>query len=431
MKIHELKRDLSDGKLDVTLEKIYGSSAAAVQRERYLAAVDSFMGLYPNRENIDIFSSPGRTEIGGNHTDHQHGCVLAAAINLDVIAVVAFHDEKVIRVKSKGHDMDVIELGSLGVQGEEYGTSAAIIRGIAAKFTEMGANIGGFDAYTTSDVLSGSGLSSSAAFETLLGTIIDERYNGPKAGAVEIAKIGQYAENIYFGKKSGLMDQMASSVGGLVFIDFNNTENPMIKRLDCDFERLGYSLCITDTKGSHADLIDDYSSIPFEMSRIAAYFGETHLRTVDEKDFLAELPELRGKVSDRAILRAAHFFNDNKNAVEETAALENDNIDKFLELVGQSGNSSYKLLQNIYSCKRPQEQGLALGIWASERVLNGRGAVRVHGGGFAGTIQAFVPRELESEYRTEMDRIFGAGSCKALRIRSYGGIKITADKDGE
>lgn len=424
MNISELERKISDGGYDKAFEKIYGADAVGTQRERYLGAVVEFKKLYPNRVEAEIFSAPGRSEVGGNHTDHQHGCVLAAAVDLDVIGVVAFHDEDVIRLKSEGHDANEVKLGSPGVQSGEYGTSDAIIRGVAARFTELGAKIGGFDAYTTSNVLSGSGLSSSAAFENLLGTIIDVHYNGGKAGAVEIAKIGQYAENVYFGKKSGLMDQMVSSVGGFVFIDFKDTENPKIKKVNCDFEKAGYRLCITDTKGSHADLIDDYSAVPAEMNAVAAYFGKPYLREVDEEEFIRALPELRGKLSDRVVLRAAHFFNDNKNAKDEAAALEAGDFARFLEIVKRSGDSSYKLLQNIYSCHKPEEQGLSVGLWASERILRGRGAVRVHGGGFAGTIQAFVPVEAAEEYRAELDRIFGAGSCRALRVRPVGGVAV-------
>lgn len=424
MKISEIIQKISAGGYDAALEKLYGAEVVEAQRARYLRAVEEFQKLYPTREEAEIFSAPGRSEVGGNHTDHQHGCVLAAAVNLDVIAVVSFHEEGVIRLKSEGHEADSVSLGDLSVQSSESGGSQAIIRGVAARFAELGAKPGGFDAYTTSDVLSGSGLSSSAAFENLLGTIIDIHYNGGKAGAVEIAKIGQYAENVYFGKKSGLMDQMVSSVGGFVFIDFSDTENPLIKKIDFDFAKAGYRLCITDTKGSHADLIDDYSAVPNEMTAVAAHFGKPYLRAVDEADFIAALPELREKLSDRAVLRAAHFFNDNKNATDEAAALEAGDFAKFLEIVRSSGDSSYKLLQNIYSCRKPEEQGLAIGLWASGRVLGNRGGVRVHGGGFAGTIQAFVPAEIAEEYRAEMDRIFGKGSCLSLRVRPVGGIAL-------
>lgn len=424
MKISEISRKISAGGYDAAFERLYGAEAVEAQRARYLKAVEEFQKLYPNRGEAEIFSAPGRSEVGGNHTDHQHGCVLAAAVNLDVIAVVSFHEEGVIRLKSEGHAADTVKLDDLGVQSAEYGNSQAIIRGVAARFAEMGAKPGGFDAYTTSDVLSGSGLSSSAAFENLIGTMIDIHYNGGKAGAVEIAKIGQYAENVYFGKKSGLMDQMVSSVGGFVFIDFCDTEDPVIKKIDCDFGKAGYRLCITDTKGSHADLIDDYSAVPTEMNAVAAYFGKPYLRGVEESEFISVLPELRKKLSDRAVLRAAHFFNDNKSAKDEAAALESGDFAKFLEIVKKSGDSSYKLLQNIYSCHKPEEQGLSIGLWASGRVLGKRGAVRVHGGGFAGTIQAFVPADISEEYRAEMDRIFGEGSCLSLRVRPVGGVAL-------
>lgn len=424
MKISEISRKISAGGYDAAFERLYGAEAVEAQRARYLKAVEEFQKLYPNRAEAEIFSAPGRSEVGGNHTDHQHGCVLAAAVNLDVIAVVSFHEEGVIRLKSEGHAADTVKLDDLGVQSAEYGKSQAIIRGVAARFAEMGAKPGGFDAYTSSDVLSGSGLSSSAAFENLIGTMIDIHYNGGKAGVVEIAKIGQYAENVYFGKKSGLMDQMVSSVGGFVFIDFSDTEDPVIKKIDCDFGKAGYRLCITDTKGSHADLIDDYSSVPTEMNEVAVYFGKPYLRGVEESEFISALPELRKRLSDRAVLRAAHFFNENKNAKDEAAALESDDFAKFLEIVKKSGDSSYKLLQNIYSCHKPEEQGLSIGLWASGRVLGERGAVRVHGGGFAGTIQAFVPVDIAEEYRAEMDRIFGEGSCLSLRVRPVGGVAL-------
>lgn len=289
----------------------------------------------------------------------------------------------------------------------------------------MGVKISGFDAYTTSDVLSGSGLSSSAAFEVLIGTIIDSHYNHGKAGAVEIAKIGQYAENVYFGKKSGLMDQMVSSVGGLVSIDFHDTENPAIKSFPYDFEKSGYCLCITDTKGSHANLTDDYVSVRSEMESIAEQFGKAILRDVDENEFYSSIPELRKKCSDRAIMRAAHFFAENRRAVLEADALSDENMNCFLELVRQSGDSSATLLQNMYSCSNPTEQAIPLGIMLSKKIIGKSGAVRVHGGGFAGTIQAFVPAEKVNEYSQEMNRIFGDGSCYILRIRPVGGIEIT------
>lgn len=418
---------LCSGNFDFILKTLYGESAVERQRNRYISAIEKFSEIFPERDDIKIYSAPGRTEIGGNHTDHQHGCVLAAAVDLDVIAVVAFHNEGVIRLKSAGHSPNHVNLSDLSVQKKEMGSSSALIRGIASRFHEMGVQISGFDAYTTSDVLSGSGLSSSAAFEVLVGTIIDSYYNHGKAGAVEIAKIGQYAENVYFGKKSGLMDQMVSSVGGLVSVDFHDTENPEIKSFPYDFEASGYCLCVTDTKGSHANLTDDYVAIRTEMESIAAQFGKAFLRGVNENEFYSAIPKLRKKCSDRAVMRAAHFFAENRRAVLETNALSEVNMDYFLELVRQSGESSANLLQNLYSCSQPTEQAISIGIMLSKSILGRNGAVRVHGGGFAGTIQAFVPAEKVNEYSQEMNRIFGDGSCYILRIRPVGGIEITEE----
>lgn len=416
---------LCSGNFDFILKTLYGESAVERQRNRYISAIEKFSEIFPERDDIKIYSAPGRTEIGGNHTDHQHGCVLAAAVDLDVIAVVAFHNEGVIRLKSAGHSPNHVNLSDLSVQKKEMGSSSALIRGIASRFHEMGVQISGFDAYTTSDVLSGSGLSSSAAFEVLVGTIIDSHYNHGKAGAVEIAKIGQYAENVYFGKKSGLMDQMVSSVGGLVSIDFHETENPEIKSFPYDFEASGYCLYVTDTKGSHANLTDDYVAVRSEMESIAAQFGKAILRDVNENEFYSAIPKLREKCSDRAVMRAAHFFAENRRAVLEANALSEGNMNYFLELVRQSGESSANLLQNLYSCSQPTEQAISIGIMLSKSILGRNGAVRVHGGGFAGTIQAFVPAEKVNEYSQEMNRIFGDGSCYILRIRPVGGIEIT------
>ncbi|MBE6855836.1 MAG: galactokinase [Ruminococcus sp.] len=426
MKPKEFIEKIQAGELDEQLKKLYGNSKEALdrQRARYIEATEEFAKLFPQHEEIHIYSAPGRTEVGGNHTDHQHGCVFAGAVNLDVIAVVAFHNEGIIRLKSSGYPQDNVELSDLSVHSDETGKSASIIRGIASKFTEMGAEIGGFDAYTTSDVLSGSGLSSSASFEVLVGTIIDKHYNAGKAGAVEIAKIGQYAENVYFGKGSGLMDQMVSSVGGFVFIDFEDTADPVIKAHSFDFEKAGYKLCITDTKGSHSDLTDDYVSVPTEMKSVAKQFGKEYLRAVDENEFYEKLPQLRENCTDRALMRASHFFSENKRAMYEAQALEKGDINEFLALVNRSGDSSANLLQNLYSCKNPQQQAIPLAIMLSKRVLAESGAVRVHGGGFAGTIQAFVPVEKAEEYSTAMNSLFGEGSCHILRIRPVGGIEI-------
>ncbi len=420
---------IENGCFDDCFRRLYGSSddTLIIQRKRYAEAAAEFERLYPGHDEINVYSAPGRTEVGGNHTDHQHGCVLAAAVNLDVIAIVAANKDGIIRLKSKGYPEDVIELSDLSIHEEEKGKSASIIRGIAARFSEMGVAVGGFDAYTTSDVLSGSGLSSSAAFEVLVGNIIDRRFNSGRAGAVEIAKIGQYAENVYFGKASGLMDQMVSSVGGFVFIDFNDSANPVIESRSFDFEKAGYCLCITDTKGSHSDLTDDYVAVPAEMKSIARALGGEVLRQVDEEAFYEQLPTLRNTLSDRAILRAAHFFDENRRAALEAKTLGNGDIKCFFELVRESGDSSANLLQNLYSCNKPSEQGIPVALMMSRRVLNGKGACRVHGGGFAGTVQAFVPTEDAHKYADEMNRVFGEGSCYLLSIRPVGGVEITAE----
>ena len=424
MDIQKAIQNIENGRFSAIFSRLYGEENEP--KQRYISAIKRFAELYPERQDIRIFSAPGRTEIGGNHTDHQHGCVLAAAVNLDIIGVVSFHEDGVIRVKSEGYDAFSVDLKSVFDKSGKTGT-AAIVSGIAARFIERGAQIGGFDLYCTSDVAVGSGLSSSAAFETLIGTIIDINYNGSRAGAVEIAKIGQFAENVYFGKNSGLMDQMVSSAGGLVFIDFADTEKPVVESFSCDFERLGCCICITDTKSSHADLTDDYSAIRSEMESVAAHFGEQYLRFVKESDFYREIPKLRETCSDRAIIRAAHFFDENSRAKLEAMVLQNGDKIGFLELVNESGNSSAVLLQNLFSCSNPKKQALTLGIMLSKRILRCEGAVRVHGGGFAGTIQAFVPIDFAEKYISEMNRIFGECSCVKIKIRPVGGVEITKE----
>jgi len=426
MNISELVNAVSYGRLDEQFRILYGNSERTLlkQKARYLSTAENFSKLYPESDEIHVFSASGRTEIGGNHTDHQHGCVLAAAIGLDTIAIVSFNDDKVIRIKSEGYPAFDVDIDALDAVSDEKSTSVALVRGICAKFAGIGAEIGGFDAYISSDIPSGSGLSSSAAFEVLIGTIIDTHYNKGKIGAVEIAKAGQYAENEYFGKKCGLMEQMVSSVGGFVFIDFKDTENPEINSVDLDFNSAGYSLCITDTKGNHADLSDEYSEIEAEMKNVAKSLGGDVLRDADEGEFYDKMPELRNVCSDRALLRAAHFFAENQRVTDEAEVLANGNTEGFFELVRASGDSSYKLLQNIYSVHNPKVQEISLAIMLSERFLNGSGAVRVHGGGFAGTIQAFVPNYLAEDYAAEMNRIFGEESCQVLNIRSAGGFEI-------
>lgn len=424
MNFDEFKNKLASGNFDEMLISLYGADALEKQKDRYLSAAEAFTQLYPENKDFSVFSAPGRTEIGGNHTDHQHGCVLAAAVDLDVIAVVSFNNESVIRVKSEGYPEDIVKLSDMNINENEFGKSSALIRGVAARFIEKGIKIGGFDAYTTSNVIGGAGLSSSAAFEVLIATIINEQYDAGKASNEEIAKIGKYAENVYFGKQCGLMDQMACATGGLVFIDFEDTENPVVKKQVYDFSKENIHICITDTKGSHADLTDDYVAVPAEMKQIAGYFEKPYLRTVNEEEFYRAIPELRKEYSDRAVMRAAHFFDENKRAIDEADALESGDIFGFLAIVEESGMSSAKLLQNLYSPKNPLNQEIPLAIMASEKILWGEGVVRVHGGGFAGTIQAFVPDNKLGTYQTEMDRLFGKESCHEIKIRPLGGVKI-------
>ncbi|MCQ2490330.1 MAG: galactokinase [Ruminococcus sp.] len=426
MKIQELCSALSGGHLDARFRELYGSGKHEYlrQRARYLSAAEHFSRLCPECSDVRVFSAPGRTEIGGNHTDHQHGCVLAAAVDLDIIALVSFTDDGFIRIHSEGHEPSETDLSDLSPRSSEQGTSDALIRGIAAGFAERGVTIGGFTAYITSDVPVGSGLSSSAAFENLIGTIIGRGFGDGSIGAVETAKISHFAETQYFGKASGLMDQMVSSVGGFVAIDFENTDDPAITPVDFNFNGAGHSLCITDTKGSHADLIGEYAAIPVEMKTVADCFGAEFLSEADEDEFYARLPELREKCSDRAILRAAHFFAESERAVLEAEALASGDLEEFFRLVNESGTSSAELLQELCPTGKTDKQEIPLAIMLSKRVLGGCGAVRVHGGGFAGTIQAFVPTYLAGTYAAEMDRIFGNGACRILSIRPVGGTEI-------
>lgn len=422
MKINEYINMLSSGKFDEKISLMYTPQKISEQKKRITEAVNKFSEIYPNRDDIHIYSAPGRTEIGGNHTDHQHGCVIAAAVNLDVIGITSFHNDGVIRIKSEGYKPFEISLCDLGIHSGESGTPA-IVRGIASRFKEICENIGGFDMYVTSEVLSGSGISSSAAFENLISTAIDCYYNC-QAGPVEIAKIGQYAENVYFNKQSGLMDQMVSSVGGFVFIDFCDTEHPVIEKIDFDFFSTGHKLIITDTKGNHSNLTDDYAAIRSEMESVAKFFGKNVLREVEESDFRRNISRIREVVSDRAVLRAVHFFGDNRRACDEAECLRNKDFDSFLKLVRQSGASSENCLQNLYSTKNPLKQEIPLALMTGKEILGDSGAIRVHGGGFAGTIQAFVPDEKTDEYISAMNELFGNDSCYVLSVRPFGGTEI-------
>lgn len=375
------------------------------------------------REAEYIFSAPGRTELGGNHTDHQLGCVLAAAVNLDTKAAVAANDKAVINVYSEGYSQISIAINDLAVHPEEKGSTAALVRGVAAGAAGTGMALRGFDAYIVSDVLVGSGLSSSAAFEVLIGTII-EFFAGAGHDAVKVAQLGQYAENVYFGKPSGLMDQMASSVGNVVAIDFADSTAPCVQPLSFDFAATGHALCIIDSGADHADLTHEYAAIPNELKNVCAVFGKTHLREVEENEFYARLAEVRQCAGDRAVLRAIHIFNENRRVQQQTEALTAGDFDAFLRLVAESGRSSWMYLQNVIPAGSTANQQLAFALAAAEHLLAGRGACRVHGGGFAGTIQAFVPADMLDEFRTGIEAVLGSGKCHILNIRREGGCVL-------
>ncbi len=393
--------------------------------DRFLHLIETYGTVFHDDiEGIRLFSAPGRTEIGGNHTDHQKGHVLAAGVNLDIIAAVKANDSDIIQVQSDGYKMITVDLKQLKPNESEEGTTLSLIRGIAAYFIDMGYPVKGFNAVMTSSVLKGSGLSSSAAFEVLIGTIINGLYCDNKESAVKIAQIGQYAENVYFGKPCGLMDQTASSVGSFVAIDFKDTEHPVVEQIPFDFKSVHHALCIVDTGGNHADLTPDYAAVTSEMKSIAAYFGKTVLSELSEQDIYNNISALRQKCGDRAVLRAIHFFADDKKAVQEAKALKNNDFETFKQLIMASGHSSFTCLQNVYSTSNPQEQGLSLALALCQKILGNQGAYRVHGGGFAGTIQAFVPIELLDTFHTEMESAFGKGNCHVLSIRPVGGVEI-------
>lgn len=422
---NQLKNEIQNGKFDERFKRVYVSDAEVkAQYERFCSLCDDFDENYSNDGELRLFSAPGRTEVCGNHTDHNHGKVLAAGINLDAIALACKNDDNTVRVKSKNYAMDTVDLSDLSVHSEESGRSPALVRGVCKGFLNYGYKIGGFDAVTASKVLSGSGLSSSAAYEVLVGTMLNYLYNDGKVDAVTIAKIAQYAENEYFGKPCGLMDQTACSVGSFVTIDFKDPKEPVIEEIKFDFASCGHSLCIVDTKGSHSNLTDEYAAIRIEMENVAKQFGKSVLREVDEEEFKKNIPELRKAVGDRAVLRAIHFFADNKRVEKEVEALKNNDFDAFKRYTIESGESSYMYNQNVFAVKQPDVQPVSIALALSESVLKGKGAWRVHGGGFAGTIQAFVPNELLDEYKKTMEDVFGEGSCYVLAIRPVGGTEI-------
>jgi len=421
--ISTIKDELMNSKLDKSLAELYGTDKLSTQRSRYVNALEKFE-QYFDCKDVECYSAPGRTELGGNHTDHQHGMVLAASVDMDTIALVGKNKKNMIELVSEGYGSIIVDIENLQVEEDKYGTTQALVKGIVVGFQKKGYQTGPFCAYITSDVLNGAGISSSACFETLIGTILSGLYNDGEVSPVEIAMIGQYSENIYFGKPCGLMDEMACSVGGIIHIDFEDKEQPNIKKLEFDMNVHGYNLCLVDTKGSHADLTDDYAAVPREMKEVAAYFEKQVLREVSEEEFYKELPTLREKVGDRGILRAIHFFEENKRVKKEVDALESGDFQEFLRLVKQSGDSSYKYLQNIYSNKNVQNQSVSLALALSEHLLAQNGVCRVHGGGFAGTIQAFVKKEAVAEYKKEIEKVFGENTCHVLRIRNCGGVRV-------
>ena len=426
--LEQAELSLHTGKADERLCEVYGCMAGSPElpeyRNRLLHVLTGFRTEFGRVDEVELFSAPGRTELGGNHTDHQHGNVLAASVNLDIVSCAAPNDSMVVRIQSEGYPLDEIDLTDLTPHPEESNKTAALIRGVAAAAHKLGHEIKGFDAYMTSNVLSGSGLSSSAAYETMIGVIMNRFFCESKLTAVDIAKIGQYAENIYFGKPCGLMDQMASSVGGIVAIDFADQNEPKVRKITYDMHASEHSLCIVDTGGDHAELTGDYAAIPREMGEIAAAFGKTVLREVDEAEFLKAIPSLRRQCGDRAVLRAMHFFAENRRAVAEKEALEKGNFEKFRQLVIASGRSSAMYLQNVYTGVNPEKQEMSVALALAENILDGRGAARVHGGGFAGTIQAFVPNDMLTYFKTTMESVLGKDTCHVLTIRPAGGVVL-------
>ena len=423
MKAFDIMKQFMNYEHDTLIEDLYEDKSLLVyQRARYVRTLERFIKLYGDND-IEIYSVAGRSEVGGNHTDHQHGCVLAASINLDAIAMVMPQDD-VIEVVSDNFNIEKINIHELSKKDNELGTSEALIRGVVYKLKELGYKVGGFKAVITSDVLMGAGLSSSAAFEGLIGTIISGLYNNMEIDMVTIAKVGQFAENVFFGKPCGLMDQCACAVGGLISIDFNDPAAPVVKHVDVDFSKYNHSLCIVDTKGSHEDLTDEYAAVPTEMEKIAHYFNKEVLRDVDEEEFYTCIRSLREFAGDRAVLRAIHFFNENNRVGKLVNALDQDDFDGFKHYIQESGNSSYKFLQNVYASSDPQNQAVSLALALSENILGNHGVCRVHGGGFAGTIQAFVENDYVEIYKKEIEKSFGQGSCLVLKVRAKGGCKV-------
>ena len=422
MNTRDLILNIENGKFDKDFAKLYQD--VEVARNRYIKACKDFTEIFGNKENVRIFSAPGRTEVGGNHTDHQHGRVLAGSVDLDIIGIVATNDDGIVRIKSEGFPMDEVDVARLDIDKSEFGHASALIRGMCANFKASGYNVNGFDAYTTSNVMTGSGLSSSAAFEVCIGTVMNHLFNDGRITPVEIAKISQKAESIYFGKPCGLLDQSASALGGFTAIDFKDTTKPVVEKVDFDLAAHGHFLCVVNTGGNHANLTQDYADITVECRDVSNFFNKDFLRDVDPAEFYANIAKVKAKCGDRAVLRAIHFFGEDPRAEAEKDALKKGDFAEFLRLINESGNSSYKYLQNTYSTSAVNEQGLCLGLALTEGFLKGRGASRVHGGGFAGTIQCFIPEEMINDYKNMIEKVFGEGSCYILKIRPVGGYEL-------
>ncbi len=420
-----LLQRLETGALDDELTRLYGSARLSRERERYAYVLDKFAQTF-GHDPAAFFTAPGRTELGGNHTDHQHGRVLAAGVDMDILAAVAANESGKVRVLSEGYPMVEIDLAQLEPKANERNTTAALLRGVAARFAQMGCVLAGkgFEAYMVSDVPGGSGLSSSAAFEVLAGNIFNDLYFENKCTPVELAQIGQYAENFFFGKPCGLMDQTASSVGGVVAIDFKDPAHPVVEQISLDLRGAGYALCILDSGAGHGDLTAEYAAITDELKAVSRHFGKEVLRDVAEADFSAAIPTLRKEAGDRAVLRAMHYFDENDRAKAQADALKAGDFDGFLALVSASGRSSALYLQNVVPTGQTADQALMLTIALASHILNGRGAVRVHGGGFGGTAQAFVPLDMVDDFKARVEAVLGQGACHILNVRPVGGAKI-------
>lgn len=423
MDISEIKQKIKN----IDFRKLYccDESEETKYINRFEGLLDGFYKTFGKDDNIRLFSAPGRTEMGGNHTDHQHGSVLAGSLNLDVIAAVRLNGKNEVNIKSEGFPMDTVSLDNLAPSEKEYGHASGLIRGVLACFEKRGYKLCGFDAYTTSNVLKGSGMSSSAAFEILTASIVNGLFANNEVRFTDMAKFGQYAENVYFGKPCGLLDQMAVAAGGIITVDFADKENPVAEKLDFDFSETGYALCIIDTGADHANLTGEYAAITVEMREVSEFFGKKFLNDVPKDEFYKNLKELRKKIgNDRAVMRAMHYFNETERAKKEALALKNDDFDEFLRLVNESGRSSYMYLQNVYAPVDTKNQAVSLALALCDELLSGRGAFRVHGGGFAGTIQAFVPLDMLDKFKTGIENVFGVGMCHTLSIRSIGGVEI-------